>query len=60
MSESNDRAAQIAKLQSEIAALQQAIASLDALPAMQQPLREQLTEKQRQLDTLQGGAPIRR
>jgi hypothetical protein len=51
----DDHNQQLARLQSEIAALQQAIASLEALPDAQQPLKAQLTDKEQQLAQLQTG-----
>lgn len=47
----------IAHLRQEIAALEQAINSLAALPAMQAPLQAELAAKRRQLVELTGGAP---
>jgi formylglycine-generating enzyme required for sulfatase activity len=44
---------QIAQLHAEIAALQQAIGTLAALPDAQRPLQAQLAEKQQRLATLQ-------
>jgi hypothetical protein len=48
----------LAQLQAEIAALQQAITALAALPDAQRPLLEQLAEKQQNLATLQAPSII--
>ncbi len=52
----DDRDQQIAQLHAEIAALQQVIAVLAALPDAQRPLQAQLAEKQQQLDAFQAAA----
>src|SRR5215218_8274498 len=44
---------QVAQLRQEIDALERAIDALAALPAAQQPLQEQLVEKQRRLPVIQ-------
>jgi hypothetical protein len=53
MAEDQDQ--QLTRLQSEIDALQLAIANLAALPHLQQPLKEQLADKEGQLTQLQTG-----
>lgn len=54
----SDNARRIAQLQDEIAALRIAIGALAALPEAQQPLHDQLAQKERELAALQqaGGA----
>jgi hypothetical protein len=49
----NSHTQQLALLQSEIAALEQALGALAALPEAQRPLKAQLDTKQRQLHALQ-------
>jgi hypothetical protein len=44
----NNQNQQLVRLQTEIAALQQALAALAALPDTQRPLLEQLAEKEQQ------------
>ncbi len=52
----DNRQQQIVQLTAEIAALQQAIAALAALPSEQARLRKQLAEKQRQLAALEAAS----
>src|SRR5690349_12444928 len=54
----DDRERQRAQLQSEIAALQQAIPALAALPSEQERLRVQLADKERQLAMLQAAPSV--